>query len=128
MVGPRQRRKWSLGAFYALALLALLFKVYVPTGFMVGDGGTVVICTGMGPMKMADTYREAPAAPDKHKTDHACPFAGNAAPPLAPLIGAALVAPTALETRTDTVALNVAPGRGLAAPPPPSTGPPLLLA
>ena len=128
MGGPRQRRKWSGGAFYALALLALLFKVYVPTGFMVGDGGTVVICTGMGPMKMADTHREAPAAPDKHKADHACPFASNGAPPLAHPMVAALVAPMMLETRTDSVALNVAPGRGLAAPPPPSTGPPLLLA
>ena len=125
MGGPVQRRKLRVSAFYVLAFLALLFKVCVPTGFMVGNGGTILICTGISPMKMAIPLPEVPTAPDKHKADHPCPYAGNAAPPLAPPMGTALLAPVALAPGLASVSPRMRLGRGLAAPPPPSTGPPL---
>ncbi|MGL1400116.1 DUF2946 family protein, partial [Vibrio parahaemolyticus] len=83
------RHNLKVRVFCTLALLALLFKAYVPSGFMVAQGGTIVICTGMGPMTVADPRHDAPTMPDK-KADHSCPFAGNAAPPLPPAIDAQL--------------------------------------
>ncbi|MGJ3647865.1 DUF2946 family protein [Sphingomonas sp. GlSt437] len=122
-----QRHGLTMRAFYALTLLALLFKSYVPSGFMVAQGGTIVICTGIGPMTMADPRHDAPAAPDK-KSDHCCPFAGNAAPPLPPATVPLLAMPGPDQARVADAALDIVPGRGLAAPPPPSRAPPFSLA
>jgi hypothetical protein len=119
---PRTERSPRLWA--PLALLALAMNLLAPNGFMVSSGRsgpTIVICTGHGPATR-------PVQPGKsdHKTGHesACAFAGHglsAAPPL--LTNAALEAwPWAVlgpQTRAD-----LAPGRGLAAPPPDSQGPP----
>lgn len=116
-----------------LMALAMLARLLVPAGFMpmAGAGGapTLVMCTGTGPMAMpamarADTRRHDPAT--GHDAEHACPFATMAAAvdfarlPLPPLRFAAIVVgmPPAVHHATS--------GRGLAAPPPPKTGPPLL--
>ena len=113
--------------------LAMMARLLVPAGFMPMTGAdgapTLVMCTGTGPMAMpamarADTRRHDPA--QGHDADHACPFAAMAAAadfaraPLPPLAFAAIVAVTLAAVH------HSIPGRGLAAPPPPKTGPPLL--
>ena len=121
---------WPRSVAVALALLALVLKGLTPTGFMVDDraaarGFALVICTGQGPVSLADLdHRGAP--PAKSKPDAPCAFAGHAAAP-----GPAEANPV-LGDHTESAAIAVAilrdllPGRGLAAPPPPSVGPPAL--
>ncbi|HEX4183484.1 MAG TPA: hypothetical protein VHY34_09510 [Caulobacteraceae bacterium] len=114
--------------FIALAALALLIQVLVPQGFMVSAEPAapgLVICTGHGPLVIAD--RQHPAKAPKSKADAPCAFAahGTATPPPAPLeaIAVAFVSEALAPDRL----FDLAPGRGLAAPPPPSHGPPALL-
>lgn len=117
----------QLGLLFAT--LALVFRVAVPTGFMVGEGTTgptIVICSGSGPMTMT-----LPGVPAKHdgkadKADHPCVFAAAhvAAPAPVPtsdvlVLRSALSAPMLASG-------DLRPGLGLAAPPPPKTGPPAL--
>jgi len=85
--------------------------------------GTMPADTGM-PMAHGKMHHKAPA---KGQTgDHPCAFAGiglaDASPPMP-----AIVAPwrPALSTPAIDRAVTM-PGRGLAAPPPPATGPPAL--
>jgi hypothetical protein len=116
-----------LAAFFAL--LALALQIIVPPGFMVarmGGAPAIVLCTGHGPMMAMPV---APGKPDQSpKTDqgHTCVFAGHGgiAPPpsvLAPIQSRAeYVLPPSAPMR------DLRPGRGLAAPPPPSRGPPSL--
>jgi hypothetical protein len=118
----------GVAAFVAVLLLAV--QLAIPPGFMVArgaDGPSLVICTGHGPMM---AHQDAPAAPGKaphSKSGPACPFAGHGGAPLAP--------PTFIPTVTSyeavetavTLGVDLAPGRGLAAPPPPSHAPPLHL-
>jgi hypothetical protein len=118
-VGFRQR--WR----FALAALALLVQVLVPQGFMVSaDAATpgLVICTGHGPLTLGG--QDHPGKAPKSTAGALCALSvhGGAAPPpsLARLDRVALgYAPTIAVRRFD-----LAPGRGLAAPPPPSQGPP----
>jgi len=118
-------RRW----FIALAALALLMQLLIPQGFMVqaeAAGPGLVICTGHGAFVVAD--KQHPAKPPKPAGDAPCAFAahGATAPPPPP---AAAAAP-ALEPRPDVAVLSLrdlTPGRGLAAPPPPSHGPPARL-
>lgn len=113
------------GVLLTLAVLALVVRISVPQGYMVQStsvgSAQLVICTGNGPLKIG---HEAPA--DRSKSDGACAFAGHgvgAAPEPAPAIEAAtFVRPTQAEP---AVPADLTPGRGLAAPPPPSLGPPL---
>lgn len=119
--------RWR-GVFLTLAVLALALKVLVPPGFMVaGDRdaapGLLVICTGHGPLALGD--RGDAKAPAHKTSDAPCAFAGSAAPPTpsAP----AIVAPPRLlvaDQLARVQAADLAPGRGLAAPPPPSHAPP----
>jgi hypothetical protein len=105
-------------------MLALAAQVLVPQGFMVarqGERPAIVICTGHGPVLSRDDLGGHPA---KAKPDLACGFAGHglglaATPPLLVATGVAWASPLPLALGAD-----LAPGRGLAAPPPPSQGPP----
>lgn len=131
--GPRGEISGWRGVAVVLACLGLALRVLIPAGFMAAPTGSplpLVLCTGHGPMTLAAgalpgaDQSPAKAPSDKHAGDH-CVFAGHGAPALAPLF--APVRPTALaaiETRR-LLPLGLAPGRGLAAPPPPATGPPL---
>jgi hypothetical protein len=110
-----------------LAILALAVKVVVPPGFMIADAGAafpITICTGHGPLILAPGDAKAPKAP-KHKMDTPCTGAGNVTPPN-PAIVADLAEPYlwAATVLGAGPAFDVAPGRGLAAPPPPSHAPP----
>lgn len=130
-----QRLGRQLGAF---ALLALLVRAFVPAGYMLAEAETpngrylvVQMCEQHGQAAQIidlDTGKtidksKAPQKSDSKHTDAPCVFAG-AAPMSAP--------PTTIEPVVfrETFAADfkifpaVRPGRGIAAPPPPSTGPP----
>ena len=117
------------GVFMTLAILALALKILVPQGFMVADRGALfplVICTGHGPMLVLPEGHDPSKTPEK-KSDAPCAFAGSVTPPTPSLV-AAIAEPYALPAlRIAAIRSNdTAPGRGLAAPPPPSHAPPSL--
>jgi hypothetical protein len=109
------------------AVIALLVQVLVPPGFMAAttaSGPALVICTGQGPLTATGDARGHPLKPLKSAGDQTCVFAGRSgpAPPIAlhvpPVLAVAYLAPA------DRSGSDLMPGRGLAAPPPPSQGPP----
>ncbi|MBS0360836.1 MAG: DUF2946 domain-containing protein [Proteobacteria bacterium] len=111
-----------------LAAFALLLQVFIPAAAMAGSNaaGGEVICTAHGAV-----LNGKPAPPAGHRHDGAscdhcvCPIA--AAPPPAALGGGveAVFYAEAVE-HSGLGADDCVPGRGLAAPPPPSRGPPQL--
>ncbi len=111
----------------AMAALALLMLVLVPPGFMtadIGSGPALVICTGHGPLDVQTFIKGGPVKPQKQSPSQACSFSGRsgAAPTsLSPLISAEFVT---FRPEPNPAAIDLHPGRGLAAPPPPSHGPP----
>ena len=131
--GHHNRTAWR-GAFLTLAFLALAIKVAVPSGFMIaapapgqglGAAFNLVICTGHGPMTVGQPDHKG--GENKSRSDAPCAFAGHAAPPV-PSLGATLIGSAYVQTAE--IALpraDLTPGRGLAAPPPPSRGPPTYL-
>jgi hypothetical protein len=119
---PLRRLRLGLAV---LALLAVALKVITPPGFMIAQtsgGFPLVICTGHGPLDLSG--KSDPIHGKKSTHDAPCAFSGHAAtsPPASCVVSAAVdlvyLAP-AIDRRGDLV-----PGRGLAAPPPPSQGPP----
>ena len=116
--------------FVALAVLAFMLQVLVPPGFMVSGGAShaVVICTGHGPLTASIDDHGRPAKSPDNKSNHACPFAGHGGTPLSlsPQSVERIVVARHLAEGPGPVA-DLAPGRGLAAPPPPSHGPPQAL-
>lgn len=135
--------------FLALAVMALAVRALVPAGWMTmpSADGTVrlTICTGTGPIAatpaMAHEVRAmsdmgsgmgsgmGPAPPhhgDDAPThpDHPCAFTGGVlAAALPVLIQPPAPPPVATAIRL-AATRDLAVGRGLAAPPPPPTGPP----
>ncbi|MEG3123724.1 hypothetical protein [Sphingomonas sp. GB1N7] len=135
----------------AALLCVLLARVAVPAGWMpmlTADGGFILApCSGMGALPMADApspqgmaghampgmdmaaHHAAPDKPnDRHPDpagDHPCSGAGVAValatPPVALPVALTLAA---IAVPTARLIPNI--GQGLAAPPPPSTGPPAL--
>lgn len=116
------------GIALTLLALALAVRLLVPAGWMPaqGQGFAITLCTGAGAVEAwvdADgKLGKRPAAPDSGNGKH-CAFAGLGAPlpgpmaePAAPFAPAVTISPPP--------ALTAAVGRGLAAPPPPATGPP----
>jgi hypothetical protein len=116
-------RRW----FIALAALALTVQFLVPQGYMVSaDRGSpgLVICTGHGPLRLFDTHRAPGKAPKS--SDAPCAFAAHVTATPPPAMSLALASFGYVDppvTRT----FDLAPGRGLAAPPPPSHAPPYVL-
>lgn len=118
-------RRWAFG----FAVLALIVQVLTPSGYMVGrqgDHAAIVICTGHGPAGSLSDLIGHPGKAPQSRHDAPCAFAGlgvSAAPPPTALI----VGPISLATQPALIAqFYLIPGRGLAAPPPPSQGPPQL--
>lgn len=117
----------------ALAILgvALLLRVLIPTGWMPSHGADgvtrITLCTGMGAVDAwvdaAGTVHDKKPV-DKGGADQPCAFAGLAM--LADVPDAAVEPPPVEYAAPSDSAFptSVAVGRGLAAPPPPSTGPP----
>ena len=123
-------RRATLRDRIALTLLglALVLRVLVPAGWMpsAGPGGlAVTICTG-GTMEAAwvDTEGKLHKQPPGQGSDPHCAFAGLGAP----ILGGDLPPVVTLALGTDQAPLATralaAIGQGLAAPPPPATGPP----
>lgn len=124
----------------ALALIAIAIRAVVPVGFMLSASPdrwiVVTMCSGAGPMQMALNLEtgehregEAPSHEDPSKAVHHAPCVFAAAATPAPPASVAILAPPieifAEATRTFPESVSV--GRGLAAPPPWATGPPLHL-
>lgn len=119
----------EVGERFALALIAcaLLLRIAVPGGWMPGEQGRwIELCTAQGSLTAfvdarGKLHHGDPA--DAEKAKQHCAFAG---------LGGALDRPAAVEPPTVAPAYAPLPtriasasvGRGLAAPPPPSTGPP----
>lgn len=126
--GPVQS-VWRRGVV-GLALVALALRILIPAGFMPGTSLTqpIVLCPDQGPMPSMSAHHghhEDPAGAPHGKRDHPCAFAGLGAPPILSGPGALPPAPTvAPDTQTPPPPHTAAPGRGMAAPPPPSHGPP----
>lgn len=127
-LGKGHRGPVMQGALLALALLALVIRIAVPPGFMADPtgGAGLVICTGYGPLHAGPgkTHDDGKAAAN---AEMPCAFAGHVAAP-APVAPAL---PTAVAWRAapaiEIAWRDQAPGRGLAAPPPPPLGPPTLI-
>lgn len=123
----------------AVALMAMIVRGLIPSGYMLaaaetpGDFVRIVICHGDGtdasPVLLdlnsgkIVNPDEAPAQSDDGK-NQSCPYAMSAhfaAPTPVGKLAAPVQAPAAFLSDFD----YIAPGRGLAAPPPPARGPPL---
>ena len=118
----------------AVVACALALRLLVPQGWMPvadGHGFRLTLCSGSGPMEMPtasmpgmaghhdDSGHGQPAA------EHPCAFA-NLGLALAEPVLAVFAAPLLSSSEAiDPKPLAIAIGHGLAAPPPPSTGPPL---
>ena len=136
---PAARLLPPLPSRHALILAvgcALMLRILIPAGWMpIADahGLRIVLCGGTGPVEaQVDHAAEGhhPAAHHKKSddrtshTDQPCAFAGMALPWTGTDL-AALPLPFALAALASPLAAElVAIGRGLAAPPPPPTGPP----
>ena len=126
MGGLRHRHSFWRGVSLTLVALALVLKVAVPQGFMIADSGhsvPLVICTGHGPLVIGEVGKSK--APAKSAPEAPCAFAGSTAPPV-PSLPDVIAEPFAVVAAAVVTerASSLAPGRGLAAPPPPSQAPP----
>ena len=112
--------------------LALFVRLLVPAGWMpaAGQGYAIILCTDLGAATAwidedGKVHKGNPAPTggvDKH-----CAFAGFGASLTAPdPVGGALEFAPPTNLSAPTAIASVAIGRGLAAPPPPQTGPPSL--
>lgn len=125
----------------AIALLAMLVRAVIPAGYMLAhaDAGsgrylTVEMCDGHASQaqvidldtgKVIDLSKLPKNA--KNETNSApCVFAGVAAM-AEPIVAAEPVEFRSVQQIAFTVVRDLRPGRGIAAPPPPSTGPPSLI-
>ena len=124
----RNRSQGWRSVCLTLTLLALALKVLVPQGYMVserGPGFPLVICTGHGPLTLNEDGHGVPKDPIQKKSDAPCTGAGAVTPvtPSALTAVSELIVLVAEDLHSDK-ALDLIPGRGLAAPPPQSHAPP----
>ena len=124
-------------AWLVLATLAILMKILAPPGFMLApthDRLEIVLCTGHGTVTadLAALDHRSDQKKDRGGTsshDGPCAFAGHGAGAPAPSgFSVAAVEFVAYRDAIGSMApRDLAPGRGLAAPPLPARGPPILL-
>lgn len=125
-----RRGGWRRGGGVCVALLALALRLAAPTGWMLapaeGHGAPrLVICTGHGPAELAASRGDPTRTPSRSADDHPCVGAGAATPPAPQLPAVPSIEPRAAAADAPLAALaDQRPGRGLAAPPPPSHAPP----
>ena len=115
-------RLWS--AWFAMALMAVFVRAIVPTGFMVApeQGLNLVICSGFAPVA-SRTDGEAPSkAP--HKGEQPCAFAGFHTATSTEQANFVAAPSEWVAAAPRLFRFDLSPGRGLAAPPPPSHAPP----
>lgn len=132
----RDSRAGFTQVFAVLAFVAIAMRALVPAGYMVantGDGRfvSIVLCSGHEAVLDLDSgeivdHSQAPANQNESgkNFDTPCVFAA-AAHLSVPEASPAVSAPLSVYAEHAHEFLTVAPGRGLAAPPPWATGPPL---
>ncbi len=136
MMGAIRHSDHARGLLAALALLVLGIQMIAPTGFMpvrTERGVVVTLCTGQGAINVLVARDQAPDADHRggHRGDDGmagqqhCPFAASMQPVVPPLALADLPLP-AWQLSFGTIAFALKSGiiARLAAPPPPSSGPP----
>lgn len=120
------------GVFMTLAALALALKVAIPAGYMTRPAATddlpfaLVLCTAQGAVAIQPDGQGAPEPAANHASP--CLFAGHGA--MAPPLGLSIATPVTFvvyRAAQPRRLVDLAPGRGLAAPPLPARGPPSLL-
>jgi hypothetical protein len=134
----RRLREGGRGTQLLLAAVfacALLLRLAIPDGWMpaqTAHGWRLTICTGMGPldsmpaMTMDHGVHRMPAG-DHHKTASSiCPFSGLGMAMVDPFVPPFAFVPPIFAAVSTPLHDVVAIGRGLAAPPPPQTGPPVI--
>jgi hypothetical protein len=129
MFGAHRRKLAAIAGL--LAWMALAMRVLVPAGFMPAAtplGPQIVICTGAGPISVADPAgaAESPGDETPKKVDHPCAPAGFAAEAMPETFAFASRSVEVSSAAAPPARPDLVPGRGLAAPPPPATGPPSL--
>lgn len=123
-----QDRTRLVAALFALVLLA---RILVPAGWMPSaqDGRWISICSGSGEaMVWLDSAGKAHAdkqGGDQHK-DGSCVFGAASLAYDVPVMATLAAIGPAFAVAPVLRPVSVAVGQGLAAPPPPKTGPPLL--
>ncbi len=128
--------RWDRGVFLTLAMLAVAMKIAVPSGYMTRAANNdlpfaLVLCTADGAMTVAPGEALPADHDDKGqdaKHDAPCAFAGHGvgvAPPN--LLDFRAIEFVAYRPAEVSPVVDLAPGRGLAAPPLPARGPPSLL-
>ena len=133
MSGARMRVGTLCGKVaLALFALALLLRAMIPAGFMpvAGKGFAIELCTGVGAVSawVDDQGNVHKGKPGDSKPEHPCAFANLSAALDLPTLGESLTVPSlATSALLGAGMAAVAIGRGLAAPPPPPTGPPFSL-
>ena len=132
---PRSRPERFRTIALALLACALAVRLLIPAGWMPvvdATGLHLTLCSGSGPIELPAAHHAMAGMAHHHHhhdqgmPDHPCAFAGLGlalAEPVLPAI--ALIAPV-VEATVVVIPATVAIGRGLAAPPPPPTGPPAL--
>lgn len=132
MMGAIRQSERVRGLLTALALLVLAIQLLAPTGFMpvrTDKGVIVTLCTGQGAVNVVVPRGEAPGKhgePNDGMTGRQhCPFAASVQPIVPPLIAADMPLP-AWQIAFGPIAFALKTGviARLAAPPPPSSGPP----
>lgn len=124
----RHRRHWTSHLLLICALAAVVMRAVVPVGYMAtraGDLISVTLC-GSGQAAVLDLGDHGPdgKAPGG---DGVCVFAASTAT-APPLVAASIAAPiVVLDAPLDTFPRAVRIGLGLAAPPPQSHAPPVLV-
>lgn len=112
--------------------MLLAARALVPAGWMPAQerGQWITICSGAGVSMAwigADGKIDKQHAPAKSEKSSHCAFAGLGTPVDLSVDDVALSAPLFVEILLPVVAAVVTIGHGLAAPPPPKTGPPTLI-
>lgn len=119
----------------ALACLALGLRIVAPQGYMVAQAGEaralpIVLCTGQGLLAVVLDDQGRPDAPGHDNSpsddDHVpCAFAATGTLVHQASALSLFAVAYAPEAATQVPSPPGAPGRGLSAPPPPQTGPPV---
>lgn len=123
--------RWGAGV-WAMVALAVALRLTVLPGYMIqaAPGAlTVVVCTANGAVSQLIAPPGSPSDPHEQQDEGdgkapACAFAMAGASLAAPVAEIVAAAPPSSAAPLLPPERALTPGRGLAAPPPPATGPP----
>lgn len=125
--------RWSPGV-WAMVALAVALRLTVLPGYMIQatpGAVTVVVCTANGAVSQTVGGEGMASSPDDQQDERSdkspvCAFSMAGAALAAPDVRIAAAVPPVAGPTLPALTSSTAPGRGLAAPPPPSTGPPFI--